>query len=95
MTIIIGIVIGVVVIGGAIVLIVAGLRANRSQVDDDPLMTRLEEATQRGDVISSLEQIEMQQPFNQARHRADPATHWRDVDLLYSSESSARYDDQA
>jgi tight adherence protein C len=65
MTIIIGIVIGVVVIGGAVVLIVAGLRTNRSQVDDDPLMTRLEEATQRGDVISSLEQIEMQQPFNQ------------------------------
>jgi tight adherence protein C len=32
---------------------------------NDPLTTRLEEATQRGDVISSLEQIEMQQPFSQ------------------------------
>ena len=28
-------------------------------------MERLAEATQRGDVVSSLEQIEMQQPFNQ------------------------------
>lgn len=65
MTLWIGIIVGVVVIGGAIILILAGLRTNRSQENDDPLMARLEEATQRGDVISSLEEIELQQPFNQ------------------------------
>jgi tight adherence protein C len=65
MAILIGILVGVVVLGGAIVLIIAGLRANRSQEDQDPLMARLDEATQRGDVITSLEEIEMQQPFNQ------------------------------
>ena len=65
MAILIGIVVGVVVIGGATMLIIAGLRATRSKDESDPLMARLEEATQRGDVISSLEQIEMQQPFSQ------------------------------
>jgi tight adherence protein C len=65
MTIFIGIIIGLVVIGGATMLIIAGLRAARSKSPDDPLMARLEEATQRGDVISSLEQIELQQPFSQ------------------------------
>jgi tight adherence protein C len=65
MSIFVGIIIGLVVVGGATVLIIAGLRASRSKDQDDPLMTRLEEATQRGDVISSLEQIEMQQPFSQ------------------------------
>lgn len=64
MTILIGILVGVVILGGAIILIVAGLRTNRSK-QEDPLMARLEEATQRGDVISSLEEIELQQPFNQ------------------------------
>ncbi len=39
MMILIGIMVGVVVLGGAIVLIVAGLRTNRSQDDEDPLMT--------------------------------------------------------
>ena len=65
MTILIAIIVGVVVIGGATMLIIAGLRATRSKDESDPLMARLEEATQRGDVISSLEQIEMQQPFSQ------------------------------
>src|SRR5574341_266829 len=55
-----------VVIGGAVALIVTGLQAARSQQDqEDPLMARLAEATERGDVVSSLEQIEMQQPFSQ------------------------------
>jgi tight adherence protein C len=65
MMILIGTLVGVVIIGGAIVLIIAGLRTNRSRDNEDPLMARLEEASQRGDVISSLEEIEMQQPFNQ------------------------------
>ncbi len=55
----------VVVVVGAIVLVVAGIGATRNTEEDDPLMTRLAEVTQRGDVISSLEQIEMQQPFSQ------------------------------
>src|SRR5512141_232493 len=53
------------VIGGAIVLTYAGIRLARNQEQSDPLMARLEEATQRGDVVTSLEQIEMQQPFTQ------------------------------
>ncbi len=65
MTLAIGILIGLVVIGGAAVLVVAGMRTLRNQDQFDPLMARLEEATQRGDVVTSLEQIEMQQPFTQ------------------------------
>src|SRR5512143_2762703 len=61
----VGILVGIVVIGGATALVVAGLRATRNQDQFDPLMSRLEEATQRGDVVTSLEQIEMQQPFTQ------------------------------
>jgi tight adherence protein C len=56
----------VVVLGIAVALVVAGLNAARAGgVEEDPLMARLAEATQRGDVVSSLEQIEMQQPFSQ------------------------------
>src|SRR5512138_2978884 len=65
MGILIWVIIGFVVLVGAILLVVAGLRAVRSQDQFDPLMARLEEATQRGDVVTSLEQIEMQQPFTQ------------------------------
>src|SRR5512138_2842838 len=65
MPVLIGLILGVVVIGGAILLVVAGVRAARNQDQFDPLMQRLEEATQRGDQITSLEQIEMQQPFTQ------------------------------
>jgi tight adherence protein C len=51
------------VLVGAALLIAAGVRAARSPEQEDPLMTRLAEAAQRGDVVTSLEQIEMQQPF--------------------------------
>jgi tight adherence protein C len=51
------------ILGGAAALIAAGVRAARAPHEEDPLMARLAEATQRGDVVSSLEQIEMQQPF--------------------------------
>jgi|SRR5271157_1465130 len=64
-SILIWLVVGVVVIVGAIVLVVAGIGASRNTEEDDPLMARLAEVTQRGDVVSSLEQIEMQQPFSQ------------------------------
>ncbi len=65
MTMLVGIVIGIVVLGGAALLVIAGVRAARNADQFDPLMARLEEATQRGDVVTSLEQIEMQQPFTQ------------------------------
>ncbi len=54
-----------VVVVSAIALIVAGIGATRGNQEDDPLMARLAEATERGEVVSSLEQIEMQQPFSQ------------------------------
>ncbi len=66
MSILVGAIIAAVVVGGAILLVIAGVRAARDHQDQfDPLMARLEEATQRGDVVTSLEQIEMQQPFTQ------------------------------
>jgi len=65
MSIVIWLVVILVVVGGAIALVVVGVGATRNNTEDDPLMARLTEATQRGDVVSSLEQIEMQQPFSQ------------------------------
>ena len=64
MTTLIGIIVGVVILGGAIALVVVGLRfSGKNQQDDaDPVMTRLAEATQRGEAVS-LEDIELQQPF--------------------------------
>ena len=65
MAIFIWIVVILVIVGGAVALIVVGMRTAQGQDEGDPLMARLAEATQRGDVVSSLEQIEMQQPFSQ------------------------------
>lgn len=58
------IIVGLVVAGGAIALVVVGMRSfrNREGGESDPLMERLAEASQRGDV-TSLESIELQQPF--------------------------------
>jgi tight adherence protein C len=65
LTIIIIAVVAIAILAGAVILIVAGLRATRSKDDEDPLMARLAEASQRGDVVTSLEQIEMQQSFSE------------------------------
>lgn len=65
MTTVIIAIVGIAVLVGAIMLILAGVRASRSPEQEDPLMARLAEATQRGDVVASLEQIEMQQPFTE------------------------------
>lgn len=64
MTIGIGIIIGVLILGGAILLVLVGRRfSSQSQQDEfDPVMARLAEATQRGESVS-LEDIELQQPF--------------------------------
>ena len=56
------IIIGVVVIGGAIMLIVIGLRDNSDRVD--PLQERLLEFASRGEMVN-LEEIEMSQPFTE------------------------------
>ncbi len=57
------IVVGVVLLGGAVALFIVGSRYSKAREEEnDPLMSRLAEATQRGEV-TSLEQIEMEQPF--------------------------------
>jgi tight adherence protein C len=66
MTTAIGILIAVIVVGGAIAFVVFGLRYSREKQDSevDPVMLRLAEATQRGESVS-LEQMELQQPFSE------------------------------
>ncbi len=65
MSLLVWIIVALVVIVAVALVVAAGVRVARSQDQFDPLMARLEEATQRGDVVTSLEQIEMQQPFTQ------------------------------
>jgi tight adherence protein C len=63
---IVGILVGIVILGGVIALVVVGMRFSRQgqQDESDPVMSRLAEATQRGESVS-LEDIELQQPFIQ------------------------------
>ncbi len=58
------IIIGVVIVGGAVALVLVGARyARQAQGEEgDPILLRLAEATQRGENVS-LEDIELQQPF--------------------------------
>jgi tight adherence protein C len=67
MTIFIWAIIILVLIGGAAALVVVGIRTARTNAGEerDPLMERLAEAADRGDTVSSLEQIELQQPFSE------------------------------
>jgi len=65
MSTILWIIFGVVLVIGVIALVVVGVRtAAASQNDEDPLMARLAEFTERGDVVS-LEELELSQPFSQ------------------------------
>jgi len=61
---IIAIIVGIVILGGAVAAVLVGLRFSRQgqQDDFDPIMSRLAEATQRGETVS-LEDVELQQPF--------------------------------
>lgn len=61
---IIAIIVGVVILVGAVAAVVVGLRFSRQgqQDDFDPILSRLAEATQRGETVS-LEDVELQQPF--------------------------------
>jgi tight adherence protein C len=62
---VIGIIIGVILIGGAIYLVVIGNRTISAQDENaDPLMARLAEFSERGELVS-LEQIELSQPFSE------------------------------
>jgi tight adherence protein C len=58
------IIVVLVIVGGAALLIAVGVRYSRraQQIDADPVLARLAEATQRGETVS-LEDIELQQPF--------------------------------
>jgi tight adherence protein C len=60
------IIIGVLIVGGAVAFVVFGLRYSREKQESevDPVMARLAEATQRGESVS-LEQMELQQPFSE------------------------------
>ena len=66
MTSLVGIIVVMLIVGGAVALVVFGLRYSRQKQDDetDPVMARLAEATQRGEAVS-LEQMELQQPFSE------------------------------
>lgn len=62
---VIGILVGVVLIGGAVYLVVVGNRAmSQQEENEDPLMARLAEFSERGELVS-LEQIELSQPFSE------------------------------
>ena len=62
MTVWIWILLALLVIGGAIALVVVGSR-NLSGEEKDPLMSRLAEFSERGE-LTSLEEIELSQPFS-------------------------------
>jgi len=65
MTTLLWILVGLIVVAGAVVLAVVGARYSRAnQEENDPLLARLAEASQRGEV-TSLEQIELEQPFSE------------------------------
>ncbi|MBL8061505.1 MAG: type II secretion system F family protein [Anaerolineales bacterium] len=60
---VIAVIVGIVILGGVILLVVVGARFARQGEDEgDPVLSRLAEATQRGENVS-LEDIELQQPF--------------------------------
>lgn len=61
----IGISLALIIVGGAIYMVVIGNRAIQQQDNnEDPLMTRLAEFSERGELVS-LEQIELSQPFSE------------------------------
>jgi tight adherence protein C len=59
------IIVGVVLIVGVIAVVIVGMRtAAASQDEEDPLLARLAEFTERGDTVT-LEELELSQPFSQ------------------------------
>jgi tight adherence protein C len=66
MNIVVGLFVGLIIIGGIAAVVIVGMRVSRNNQEgnSDPLMERLAEASQRGDV-TSLEEIELEQPFTE------------------------------
>ncbi|GAB4419780.1 MAG: type II secretion system F family protein [Anaerolineales bacterium] len=65
MQILIWLIVGFVLLAGVVALVVVGMRAASSaESEQDPLMARLAEYTERGEVVS-LEQLELDQPFTE------------------------------
>ncbi len=65
MNIFLWVIVGFVILGGAVILGIIGARySNAHREESDPLLARLAEASQRGE-MTSLEQIELAQPFSQ------------------------------
>ncbi|MFZ5911351.1 MAG: type II secretion system F family protein [Chloroflexota bacterium] len=58
------VIVGALLVVGAIALVVVGTRAAANKRDEDPLMARLSEFAERGDLVS-LEQLELSQPFSE------------------------------
>lgn len=59
------VVVGLVLVGGAIALVVVGMRtASAAEGEEDPLMARLAEFSERGETVS-LEDLELSQPFSE------------------------------
>ena len=59
------IIVGIVIVVGAIALVVVGMRtASEAENEEDPLLSRLAEYSERGDVVS-LEELELSQPFSE------------------------------
>lgn len=64
-TTLIWVIVGIILVLGAVVLVVVGMRAaSASESDIDPLMARLAEFSERGDQVS-LEELELAQPFSE------------------------------
>ena len=65
-TLFLWVIVGLIVFGGAATLVIVGLRYSGAQQKDesDPVLERLAEATQRGEVVS-LEDVELQQTFSE------------------------------
>jgi len=59
------VIVGLVLVGGAVALVVVGMRtASAAESDEDPLMARLAEFSERGETVS-LEDLELSQPFSE------------------------------
>jgi tight adherence protein C len=65
MNTLIWIIVGVVLIVGVIAIVIVGMRtAAASDDEEDPMLARLAEFTERGDTVT-LEELELSQPFSQ------------------------------